>query len=105
MEGVVSLDDLTCDLIAFRDAREWNEFHTLPNLAAALSVEAGELLDRFRWGMPYDHGDVCEEVADVLIYALTMCHELGVTPESIIRRKLEMNEAKYPANQWRGRAW
>lgn len=97
--------DLTTELIAFRDEREWARFHTLPHLAAALNVEAGELLDRFRWGRPWDHGDVCEEVADVLIYALTMCHELGVTPDSIVSRKLEMNAAKYPAAEWRGRAW
>lgn len=99
------MDDLIRDLIAFRDAREWGQFHTPPNLAAQLSVEAGELLDRFKWGRPWDHSDVCEEVADVLIYALTMCYELGVSPESIIRRKVEMNEAKYPVEQSRGRAW
>ncbi len=99
------MDELVDEIIAFRDARDWGQFHTLPSLAAALSVEAGELLDRFRWGMPHDWDDVTEEVADVLIFALTMCRELGVTPESIVRRKIEMNEAKYPVDEWRGRAW
>jgi NTP pyrophosphatase (non-canonical NTP hydrolase) len=99
------MDELTREIIEFRDERDWGQFHTPANLAAALSVEAGELLERFRWGMPYDWNDVCEEVADVLIYALTMCHELGVTPESIVRRKVETNAEKYPADEWRGRAW
>lgn len=99
------MTELTAEIIAFRDEREWGQFHTLPNLAAALSVESAELLDRFRWGMPHDHDDVCEEVADVLIYALTMCHELGVSPDSIVRRKIEMNERKYPIDTWRGHAW
>ncbi len=97
--------DLVAEIIAFRDAREWEQFHTLPNLAAQLSVEAGELLDVFRWGRPWDWSDACEEVADVLIYALTMCHELGVKPKDIVRSKMQKNEAKYPVDQFLGRAW
>lgn len=93
------------DVIAFRDEREWGQFHTPPNLAAAIGIEAAELQECFLWGRPWDHDAVCQELADVLIFALTMCHELGVSPDSIIRRKLEMNAEKYPPEQWRGRAW
>ena len=31
-------------MLAFRDARDWEQFHTLKNLAAGLAIEAGELL-------------------------------------------------------------
>jgi dCTP diphosphatase len=97
--------DVTAELIAFRDEREWAEFHTPPRLAQGIAIEAGELLECFQWDRPWQWQDVCEELADVLIYAVTMCHELGVTPESIIRAKLAKNEEKYPTEQWRGRAW
>lgn len=99
------MDDLISDIVRFRDARGWSEFHTPDNLARALSVEAAELLECFQWGRPPDWHDVTEEVADVLIYALTMCHELGVSPESIVRNKMRKNESKYPTNEWKDRAW
>ena len=34
-------------IIAFRDERDWAQFHDPKNLAEALSIEAGELLKSF----------------------------------------------------------
>ena len=36
-------------IIAFRNARDWAQFHDPKNLAEALSIEAGELLENFLW--------------------------------------------------------
>ena len=33
----------------FSKKRDWDQFHTLKNLAMALSVEASELLEIFQW--------------------------------------------------------
>ena len=44
-----SFDDLTQDVLAFRDARNWKQFHTLNHLAAGLQIEAGELQELFLW--------------------------------------------------------
>ena len=43
------LDDLTRRIVAFRDARDWKRFHSPKNLAASISIEAGELLELFQW--------------------------------------------------------
>ena len=37
------------EIVAFRDARDWKQFHTPKNLASALSVEAADLLEHFQW--------------------------------------------------------
>ena len=33
----------------FAAAREWDQYHTPKNLAAAMSVEAAEVLEHFQW--------------------------------------------------------
>jgi dCTP diphosphatase len=33
----------------FASDRDWDQFHSPKNLAIALSVEAGELLEHFQW--------------------------------------------------------
>lgn len=99
------MDELLAMLAQFRDERGWGRFHTPPNLAAQLSVEAAELLDVFRWGRPWSPDEVAEETADVLIYALSMCEVLGLDPETIIMDKVARNAQKYPKPEWEGRAW
>lgn len=85
------------DLARFRDDRQWAKFHTPRNLAEALSVEAGELLECFLWDGAFQaKGRADKELADVLIYALNMCLRLGLDPESIIRAKMASNAEKYP---------
>lgn len=98
---------ITEDVIAFRDERGWGKFHTRKNLAQAIAIEAGELLEVFLWDrLRYDMAweRACEELADVLIYAYTLAHELGVTPESIMRAKMAKNAERYPVDESRDNA-
>jgi NTP pyrophosphatase (non-canonical NTP hydrolase) len=101
------MQELINEIVRFRDARDWAQFHTPRNLAMALSVEAGELLERFLWTEDGDEADPegsREEIADVLIFALLFCHELGIDPAEVVREKLAVNEEKYPVELARGRA-
>lgn len=105
---------LTSRIVQFRDERDWEQFHTPRHLATALSVEAAELQELFLWldddeadAKLKSHGrktDARREIADVLIYALLFCHELGIDPGSAIEEKLQENEAKYPSDAARGSA-
>lgn len=101
---------LTHKIVAFRDARDWEQFHTPKNLAAAIAVEAAELQEHFLWdtgevdSTSSDVGDISEEIADVLIYALLFCHQLDIDPKKAIQRKLEKNRERYPAEKARGRS-
>ena len=98
----------------FADARDWEQFHAPKNLAAALSVEAAELLEIFQWldeaqsraiGPGHAlHGRVAEEIADVQIYLLRLADKVGVDLDTAVRRKLVRNEEKYPPDKARGSA-
>ena len=101
---------LTQQIVAFRDARDWEQFHTPKNLAAAIAVEAGELQEQFLWDKggvdptSSDVREISEEIADVLIYALLFCHQLDIDPKKAIQRKLETNRERYPVEKARGRS-
>jgi dCTP diphosphatase len=109
-----SLEDLLGEIRSFRDAREWERFHTVRQLAAALSVEAAELQETMLWKtddeVTASLGDdpfrarVGHEIADVLIYSLLLCHACGLDPAAVIRTKLRLNAEKYPLDLARGSA-
>ena len=98
------ITSLMKQVIDFRDARNWAQFHNLKDLAISLSLEASELLELFQWKTCDDavtagKEKMADELADVMVYALTMCHQLDFEPEKIIRQKLEKNCAKYPVEK------
>ena len=103
----LTVEVLTDRLRAFAAARKWQPYHTPKNLAAALSVEAAELLEIFQWLTPEQAAGVMshpkrahrveDEVADVLAYLLQFCAVLGVDPLAALAAKIERNELRFPA--------
>ena len=86
----------------FREDRDWSQFHTPANLSKAISVESAELLEHFLWDDNFDKGEVCDELADVLVYCVHMADCLGVDLEEIINNKMDKNEKKYPVEKAKG---
>ena len=94
----------------FATAREWDQFHSPKNLAMALSAEAGELLETFQWlteaqsrnPSPEALAAAGEEIADVLLYLIRLCDQLGIDPIAAADRKMLANAAKYPVDKARG---
>ena len=84
----------------FRDDRDWQQFHTPSNLAKAISIESGELLEEFLWDNDnFNLQNVKEELADVMIYCIHMANALDVNIEDIINMKMDKNELKYPVEK------
>jgi NTP pyrophosphatase (non-canonical NTP hydrolase) len=102
-----SLPGLQCRLAEFARVRDWGRYHTPKNLAAALSVEAGELVEIFQWLTPEESARVMadresaarveDEVADVLAYLLQFCGVLGVDALAALEAKIARNEKRFPA--------
>ena len=44
-----SIKALQEKIVAYRDARDWKQFHNPKDLALSLSLEASELLELFQW--------------------------------------------------------
>lgn len=110
MEMTDPLRDLALQLEQFAKDREWQQFHSPKNLASALVVEAGELLEHFQWlteqqshELPREKLDaVASELADVFLYLVQLSTALHVDLISAARDKLRLNELRYPVDRARG---
>ncbi|MCX8529494.1 MAG: nucleotide pyrophosphohydrolase [Rhodoluna sp.] len=91
-------------LKAFVAERDWDQFHSIPNLAKSVSIEAAELLEHFQWSNEFDADEVKDELADVLTYCFLLAEKLGVNPEEIILQKLAKTADKYPVDKAKGRS-
>ncbi len=93
------MNELIKDIIKFRDDRDWKKYHTLDNLAKSISIESAELLENFQWSNEYNHENVCEELADIMIYSIMAVELIGENVEDIIRKKMQKNAIKYPLDR------
>ena len=94
-------------ILAFRDERDWRPFHNPKDLAISISLEAAELLELFQWsGADLEavkkRGELAEELADVLIYAVLLADRTGLSLDEIVGAKLEKNARRDPAELARG---
>ena len=105
-----TLRELRDALRAFAAERDWDQFHSPRNLAAALSVEAAELLEPFQWLTdeqsrtlsPETRAAVEQELADVLLYLVRLADKLDVDLPAAARAKIAQNALKYPVEKSRG---
>lgn len=100
------IDLITKELLKFRDARDWAQFHNPKDLALAISVEAGELLELFLWkdAESVKKEKVKEELADVLSFAFLMAEKYGLDIKEIMLEKIKINGEKYPVDKAKGNA-
>jgi NTP pyrophosphatase (non-canonical NTP hydrolase) len=107
-----ALRALQLRLAAFAAARDWEQFHSPKNLAMALAVEVGELVEEFQWLSERDSKEldaerrerVRLELADVFIYLVRLADRLDVDLIQAADDKIVLNERKYPAERVRGDA-
>lgn len=105
-----TLRDLATQLDQFAQERDWQQFHSPKNLASALVVETGELLEHFQWLTeaqsrelaPEKRDAVGAEIADVLLYLIQLANALGIDPVAAAQAKLKLNALKYPVDRARG---
>ncbi len=97
---------ITEALIQFRNDRDWDQFHNPKDLAIALNIEAGELLESFLWkeSMNANPAKIKEELADVFAYAFLMADKCGLNVKDIIMEKIKQNSEKYPIDKAKGNA-
>src|SRR6185437_14836933 len=119
IQGLKTAAHSSDPLLGLRDAlrrfaadRDWDQFHSPKNLAAALSVEAAELLEHFQWLTeaqsvelsPEARSRVGQELADVLLYLIRLADKLAHALIACAREKLRGNAEKYPVDKARGSA-
>lgn len=91
------MEELKNIIEEFRKARGWDKVDTEDRLAKSIIIEAAELLEHFQWQAEgYNKQEVCDELADVLMYSLALCYHLGEDPKEIIKNKLIDVAKRYP---------
>ena len=106
-----SIRDLTNRINAFRDARDWKQFHNPKDMAVSISIESAELLEQFQWKnaeeceahLQDNREAVADELADVAIYLFELADPLQMDVGHEMLRKLDKNAAKFPVEKARGR--
>ncbi len=109
-----TIDELTQQLIAFRDARDWRQFHSLKDLILSLNLEAGELLELTQWKSEEQfelaahtadmQQRLREECADVFLYLLLVAERAGIDICEAAGEKIKANDEKYPVEKSKGTA-
>lgn len=111
MSQTIDLDQLLAKIRQFSTERDWDQFHSIKNLAMALSVESSELVEIYQWISEEESNDKTnitlsrktqDEIADIFIYLLKIADKLDINLEKAVYTKLEQNAAKYPVELARG---
>ena len=108
MPSTDSLQNTIAVIDKFTSERDWEQFHTVKNLVASISIEAAELSETIQWISPtedevlQDKGlvqNISHELADVMVYCLNLCSKLELDPIKIIHQKMKHNAKKYPVEK------
>ncbi len=108
---MTDLDKLQKLVIEFRNERDWEQFHNPKDTAISLVLEATEFLEHFQWKnqaeikahLEKNGEDVSEELADVMYWVLLIAHDLNISLEDAVTKKMVKNRRKYPVAKAKGK--
>lgn len=100
------MDEVLEALLKFRDERDWKQFHNPKDLALAINIEAGELLELYLWKDADEAKKerVKEELADIFSFALLLADKYDFDVKQIVMDKIRSNAEKYPVDKAKGTA-
>ena len=112
-DEIATVDELKQLVENFVSVRDWEQFHTPKNLSMAISIEASELMDLFKWHESSESVEqmtdddvriaASEELADVLILCIAFANRNGIDIQSAVESKVAKNDQKYPKDKFKGR--
>jgi len=111
-DQLTTISELKRKVQEFIDERDWTNYHTPRNLAESISIESAELLEIFQWlteqetkNLPGDKAKldrIKEELADVMVYCISLANSTGIDISEAISSKIEKNVSKYPIEKVKG---
>jgi len=107
-----TIPDLTKLAIAFRDERDWKQFHNPKDMALSLMLEAAEVIELMQWKSGQElqahllarREALADELSDVLYWVLTIAHDFQIDMARAFVEKLKKSAKKYPVEKSRGRS-
>ena len=103
------INQIINELVAFRDERNWEQFHNSKDLALAISIEAAELNELFLWKTREDAKNIDlerlrDELADIFAFSLLLANKHGFNVPEMVLEKIRKNREKYPVERSRNTA-
>jgi NTP pyrophosphatase (non-canonical NTP hydrolase) len=92
-------------IIAFRDERNWKQFHQLKDLLLGLNIEVAELQELFLWKNDEEQAEIDklkkikDELADIAIFLVYISNHFNIDLPEAISEKIEKNNIKYPVDK------
>jgi NTP pyrophosphatase (non-canonical NTP hydrolase) len=110
LKGNATLADLAELALAFRDERDWKQFHNPKDVALSMSLEVAELVEIMQWKngrtlqkhLAAEREHVGQELSDILYWVLVLAHDLKIDLPAAFHAKLRHNAQKYPVAKARG---
>ena len=112
-DSTATVSQLKAQIKEFVRERDWDRFHFPKDLAIGLALEAGEVLEHFRFRSNEEidqrladgplRRDLGHELADVLYFTLLMCANLEMDASQILEEKLALSRQRYPIDQAKGK--
>ncbi len=106
------LHQLLNEVKNFCEARDWDQFHNIKELAIGVSTESAELLELFRFRSLEEceallsnvssREKIEDEMADVFFFLLRIAGRYGVDLKAALAKKMQKNAQKYPVEKARG---
>ncbi len=111
-DAQTTLQELKERMAQFVHERDWEQYHTPKNLSMSIAIEAAELMEHFQWLTveqskslnPEALQEIGEELADIVIYSLSLANFLGLDLSEVVLAKMEKNIRKYPKEKVRGKS-
>lgn len=111
-DEATTLQQLKERVAAFVRERDWEQYHAPKNLSMSIAIEAAELMEHFQWLTVEQSQNLSaeqlqaigEELADIVIYALSLSNALRLDLSETVAAKMEKNILKYPSEKVRGKA-
>lgn len=110
----INVEKINEEVESFIKERDWDQFHSIKNLAMALSVEISELVEIFQWLKESESNNIAndldmkikveEEIADIFVYLMRIAIKSDVDIEEAVLKKLKKNAEKYPVDKAKGSA-
>ena len=98
-----TIADIKGTIIEFVTERDWDKYHRPKDVAMALSIEAGELMELYLWDRKPDRQELKDELGDLLFFLVDMAVREDIDLVDAFRTKMKKNDEKYPASKVKGR--
>ncbi len=107
-----TLNELESLVKKFCENRDWTQYHNPKDLAIGISTEANELLELFRFKADDEIESIMKntnkkenienELADIFFFILRFAQLNNIDLEAALKRKLALNDEKYPQSLSKG---